>query len=209
MGGIALLVVFALGGFLLLRGCAPKPAAPAGSAEPSISKVDKPSEDSASDESGSDVDDGSTADDEDAEGTTADGAAKPANEEPKETLVRVKLKEKGSVAWVEVKLDGKIVLGKQVVGPFEEEFKVESQIDITTDSPSVVSVYKNCEKVRYDTKVSGVGKVSIVAPKTEESDEKVVDGDGDGTPDMTAEEARAAGLPVPETTEQSEDQPAA
>ncbi len=147
-------------------------------------------------------------------------------------------------------MDGKIVLGKQVVGPFEEEFKVESQIDITTDSPSVVSVYKNGEKVRYDTKVSGVGKVSIVAPKTEESDEKVVDGDGDGTPDMTAkvrydtkvsgvgkvsivapkteesdekvvdgdgdgtpdmtaEEARAAGLPVPETTEQSEDQPAA
>lgn len=209
MGGIVLLVVFVLGGFLLLRGCAPKPTAPAGSAEPSISKVDKPSEDSASDESASDVDEGSTADDEDPEGSTADGAAKPANDEPKETLVRVKLKEKGSVAWVEVKLDGKIVLGKQVVGPFEEEFKVESQIDITTDSPSVVSVYKNGEKVRYDTKVSGVGKVSIVAPKTEESDEKVVDGDGDGTPDMTAEEARAAGLPVPETTEQSEDQPAA
>lgn len=209
MGGIALLVVFVLGGFLLLRGCAPKPTAPAGSAEPSISKVDKPSEDSASDESASNVDEGSTADDEDSGGSTAEGAAQPAKEEPKETLVRVKLKEKGSVAWVEVKLDGKIVLGKQVVGPFEEEFKVESQIDITTDSPSVVSVYKNGEKVRYDTKVSGVGKISIVAPKTEESDEKVVDGDGDGTPDMTAEEARAAGLPVPETTEQSEDQPAA
>ncbi len=89
------------------------------------------------------------------------------------------LQKKSAVAWVEVKLDGKIVLGKQVLGPFEQEFTVTSQIDITTDS-------QNGEKVRYDTKVSGVGKVSIVAPKKDSSDEKVVDSDGDGTPDMTA-----------------------
>ena len=71
-----------------------------------------------------------------------------------------------------------------------------TQIDITTDTPSAVAVYKNGEKVRYDTKVSGVGKVSILAPKKKE--EKVVDSDGDGTLDMTASEAKAAGIEVPE-----------
>ena len=60
-----------------------------------------------------------------------------------------------------------------------------------------MTVRKNGEKVRYDTKVSGVGKVSIVAPKKDSSDEKVVDSDGDGTPDMTAAEAEAAGIDVP------------
>ena len=120
--------------------------------------------------------------------------------------MKVALKEKGTVAWVEVKLDGKIVLGKQVVGPFEQEFTVSSQIDITTDSPSDVAVYKNGEKVRYDTKVSGVGKVSITAPQTDESDEKVVDSDGDGTPDMTAAEAKEAGITVSDGSSSSESQ---
>ena len=129
-----------------------------------------------------------------------------ASSEPTETVVKVALKEKGTVAWVEVKLDGKIVLGKQVVGPFEQEFTVSSQIDITTNSPSDVAVYKNGEKVRYDTKVSGVGKVSITAPQTDESDEKVIDSDGDGTPDMTAAEAKETGITVSDGSSSSESQ---
>ena len=84
-----------------------------------------------------------------------------------------------------------------MVGPFEQEFTVETQIDITTNTPSAVAIYKNGEKVRYDTKVSGVGKVSILAPKKEEA-EKVVDSDGDGTPDMTIDEAKEAGVTIPE-----------
>lgn len=195
--GILILIALVM---VLLRGCAPKPEAAGGaSSTPSAQKAD--SKDTSEDST--DVDEGadsSTDEDDDADEASSsedktDKSSK--DEEPKETIVKVKLKEKGAVAWIEVKLDGKIVLGKQVVGPFEEEFKVETQIDITTNTPSAVAIYKNGDKVRYDTKVSGVGKVSILAPKKEEP-EKTVDSDGDGTPDMTIDEAKEAGVTIPE-----------
>ena len=195
--GILILIALVM---VLLRGCAPKPeAAGSASSTPSAKKADSKdtSEDSTDVDEGTDpsTDEGDDADEPSSSKDTADKSSK--DEEPKETVVKVKLKEKGAVAWIEVKLDGKIVLGKQVVGPFEEEFKVETQIDITTNTPSAVAIYKNGDKVRYDTKVSGVGKVSILAPKKEEP-EKVVDSDGDGTPDMTIDEAKEAGVTIPE-----------
>ena len=195
--GILILIALVM---VLLRGCAPKPeAAGSASSTPSAQKADfkDTSEDSTDVDEGGDssTDEGDDADEPSSSKDEADKSSK--DEEPKETIVKVKLKEKGAVAWIEVKLDGKIVLGKQVVGPFEEEFKVETQIDITTNTPSAVAIYKNGDKVRYDTKVSGVGKVSILAPKKEEP-EKTVDSDGDGTPDMTIDEAKEAGVTIPE-----------
>ena len=195
--GILILIALVM---VLLRGCAPKPeAAGSASSTPSAQKADskETSEDSTDVDEGGDssTDEGDDADEPSSSKDKADKSSK--DEEPKETIVKVKLKEKGAVAWIEVKLDGKIVLGKQVVGPFEEEFKVETQIDITTNTPSAVAIYKNGDKVRYDTKVSGVGKVSILAPKKEEP-EKVVDSDGDCTPDMTIDEAKEAGVTIPE-----------
>lgn len=195
--GILILIALVM---VLLRGCAPKPeAADSASSTPSAQKADSKdtSEDSTDVDEGTDssTDEGDDSDEPSSSKDKADKSSK--DEEPKETIVKVKLKEKGAVAWIEVKLDGKIVLGKQVVGPFEEEFKVETQIDITTNTPSAVAIYKNGDKVRYDTKVSGVGKVSILAPKKEEP-EKVVDSDGDGTPDMTIDEAKEAGVTIPE-----------
>lgn len=195
--GILILIALVM---VLLRGCAPKPeAAGSASSTPSAQKADSKdtSEDSTDVDEGGDssTDEGDDADEASSSEGKTDKSSK--DEEPKETIVKVKLKEKGAVAWIEVKLDGKIVLGKQVVGPFEEEFKVETQIDITTNTPSAVAIYKNGDKVRYDTKVSGVGKVSILAPKKEEP-EKVVDSDGDGTPDMTIDEAKEAGVTIPE-----------
>lgn len=194
--GILILIALVM---VLLRGCAPKPkAAGNASSTPSAQKADSKdtSEDSTDVDEGGDssTDEGDDADEPSSSKDKADKSSK--DEEPKETIVKVKLKEKGAVAWIEVKLD-EIVLGKQVVGPFEEEFKVETQIDITTNTPSAVAIYKNGDKVRYDTKVSGVGKVSILAPKKEEP-EKVVDSDGDGTPDMTIDEAKEAGVTIPE-----------
>lgn len=195
--GILILIALVM---VLLRGCAPKPeAAGSASSTPSAQKADSKdtSKDSADVDEGTDssADEGDDADEASSSEDKTDKTSK--DEEPKETIVKVRLKEKGAVAWIEVKLDGKIVLGKQVVGPFEEEFKVETQIDVTTNTPSAVAIYKNGDKVRYDTKVSGVGKVSILAPKKEEP-EKVVDSDGDGTPDMTIDEAKEAGVTIPE-----------
>lgn len=196
---LGLLILIALV-MVLLRGCAPKPeAAGSASSTPSAQKADSKdaSEDSTDADEGVDpsADEGDEASDSSSSADKTDKSTK--DEEPEETIVKVKLKEKGAVAWIEVKLDGKVVLGKQVVGPFEQDFTVETQIDITTNTPSAVAIYKNGEKVRYDTKVSGVGKVSILAPKKEEP-EKVVDSDGDGTPDMTIDEAREAGVTIPE-----------
>lgn len=195
--GILILIALVM---VLLRGCAPKPeAAGSASSTSSAQKADPKdtSEDSTDVDEGTDSssDEGVDSDESSSSDDKTDKSTK--DEEPEETVVKVKLKEKGTVAWIEVKLDGKVVLGKQVVGPFEEEFKVETQIDITTNTPSAVAIYKNGDKVRYDTKVSGVGKVSILAPKKDES-EKVVDSDGDGTPDMTIDEAKEAGVTIPE-----------
>lgn len=191
-GGVIALLVLVLLAVFAMRGCAPAPNDRAGSSDASVSQVDKKANDDPAEE-----DEGEDAGEDPEAGEDGQDASAEADDEPEETIVKVSVKEKGAVAWVEVKLDGKIVLGKQVLGPFEQEFTVTSQIDITTDSPSDVTVRKNGEKVRYDTKVSGVGKVSIVAPKKDSSDEKVVDSDGDGTPDMTAAEAEAAGIDVP------------
>lgn len=197
--GLGLLILIALA-MVLLRGCAPKPeSAGSASSTPSAQKAD--SKDASEDSTEADEGTDSSADKGDDAGGSSSSADKTdkstKDEEPKETVVKIMLKEKGTVAWIEVKLDGKVVLGKQVVGPFEQEFTVDTQIDITTNTPSAVAIYKNGEKVRYDTKVSGVGKVSILAPEKDE-EEKVVDSDGDGTADMTIEEAEAAGVTIPE-----------
>lgn len=186
----ALVLVIVLLAFLLMRGCAPKPSVDSGSSAPKAQIADKKTD---SDDSADDTDTGSdTTDDTDAnaadgtdatdtgdgstdgqDATDGDAAAQPVEE----TKVKVAIKEKGAVAFLEVKLDGKSVLGTQEVGPFEQEFTVTQQIEITTDKPSDVVVTKNGKKVRYDMKVSGVAKVTIVAPQPEPTaDDATADG---------------------------------
>lgn len=87
-------------------------------------------------------------------------------EENEVTKVKVSVA-KGKTAWIEVKVDGKSVYGAQATGPFEQEYTPESSIEITTSKPSDVTVTKNGEKVRYDTKTSGVARVTITVPKKE------------------------------------------
>lgn len=84
-------------------------------------------------------------------------------EENEVTKVKVSVA-KGKTAWIEVKVDGKSVYGAQATGPFEQEYSPESSIEITTSKPSDVTVTKNGEKVRYDTKTSGVARVTITVP---------------------------------------------
>ena len=90
-------------------------------------------------------------------------------EENEVTKVKVSVA-KGKTAWIEVKVDGKSVYGAQATGPFEQEYTPESSIEITTSKPSDVTVTKNGEKVRYDTKTSGVARVTITVPKKEKTD---------------------------------------
>ena len=108
--------------------------------------------------------------DEDAAKTTAK------KEENEVTKVKISVA-KGKTAWIEVKVDGKSVYGAQATGPFEQEYTPESSIEITTSKPSDVTVTKNGEKVRYDTKTSGVARVTIAVPKKETTESK----DGEST----------------------------
>lgn len=114
------------------------------------------------------------------ESTDSDAAKTTAKKEENEvTKVKISVA-KGKTAWIEVKVDGKSVYGAQATGPFEQEYTPESSIEITTSKPSDVTVTKNGEKVRYDTKTSGVARVTITVPKKETTESK--DGESsDGT----------------------------
>lgn len=178
IGAVALLLIVLI--VVLLRGCASStpettPETPAAT-KTTTKKSSKKTE---------------TVDDEDAdeatnESTDSDATKTTAKKEENEvTKVKVSVA-KGKTAWIEVKVDGKSVYGAQATGPFEQEYTPESSIEITTSKPSDVTVTKNGEKVRYDTKTSGVARVTITVPKKETTDsENGESTDGTGTSDGT------------------------
>ena len=194
---VSVLVLIALLVVLLLRGCAPKPSAADAGSAPKAEVADRGSSDTVDDaadeteptagdvpaDDATDTTDGGDATG--ADGQTADGTdgEGDAAKTPEETKVKVSLKEKDAVAFIEVKLDGKSVLGAQQIGPFSQEFTVTQQIEITTDKPSDVVVTKNGKKVPYDMKVSGVAKVTITAPQPEKDE----DVDGQSADGQTAD----------------------
>lgn len=153
IGAVVLLLIVLIA--VLLRGCgssAPEstPETPVAT-KTTIKKSSKKTE--------------SVDEDEDTDETTA---KKEENE-----VIKVKISvAKGKTAWIEVKVDGKSVYGAQATGPFEQEYTPESSIEITTSKPSDVTVTKNGEKVRYDTKTSGVARVTITVPKKETTESK-------------------------------------
>lgn len=95
-----------------------------------------------------------------------------ANAEATEPVVMKVSVADGKTAWVEVKVDGKSVYAGQTTGPWEQEYNPSISIDITTSKPSYVTVYKNGEKQKYDTKTSGVAKLSVNIPQPETTDEE-------------------------------------
>lgn len=179
IGAVTLLLIVLI--VVLLRGCASStpettpetPTATKTTTKKSSKKTETVDEDEDTDEST----DEST--DSDATKTTAK------KEENEVTKVKVSVA-KGKTAWIEVKVDGKSVYGAQATGPFEQEYTPESSIEITTSKPSDVTVTKNGEKVRYDTKTSGVARVTITVPKKETTDsENGESSDGVDTTDGT------------------------
>ena len=170
IGAVALLLIVLI--VVLLRGCgssAPEttpetPAVTKTTTKKSSKKTETVDEDEDTDEATD-------------ESTDSDAAKATAKKEENEvTKVKVSVA-KGKTAWIEVKVDGKSVYGAQATGPFEQEYTPESSIEITTSKPSDVTVTKNGEKVRYDTKTSGVARVTITVPKKETTDSE----DGEST----------------------------
>lgn len=172
IGAVVLLLILLI--VVLLRGCGS--AAPESTPETPVATKTTTKKSSKKTES--------TDEDEDAdEATDAAGsdAAKATVEKEEDEVTKVKVSvAKGKTAWIEVKVDGKSVYGAQATGPFEQEYTPESSIEITTSKPSDVTVTKNGEKVRYDTKTSGVARVTITVPKKETADSANGD-NADGT----------------------------
>lgn len=190
IGAVVLLLIVLI--VVLLRGCGSStpettPEAPVASkttTKKSSKKVDSTDEDEDSDE--------------DSDESTGSDASKTASNKKENEATKVKVSvAKGKTAWIEVKVDGKSVYGAQATGPFEQEYTPESSIEITTSKPSDVTVTKNGEKVRYDTKTSGVARVTITVPKKETSDSEKGEtaddtGNADGTDDTDATDAQSA-----------------
>lgn len=171
IGAVVLLLIVLI--VVLLRGCGS--SAPESTPETPVATKTTTKKSSKKTES-VDEDTDETTD----ESTDSDAAKTTAKKEENEvTKVKISVA-KGKTAWIEVKVDGKSVYGAQATGPFEQEYTPESSIEITTSKPSDVTVTKNGEKVRYDTKTSGVARVTITVPKKETTESK--DGESsDGT----------------------------
>ena len=183
IGAVALLLILLI--VVLLRGCgssAPEstpetPAATKTTTKKSSKKTESVDEDEGTDEATDSAD---------------SDAAKATAKKEEDEVIKVKVSvAKGKTAWIEVKVDGKSVYGAQATGPFEQEYAPESSIEITTSKPSDVTVTKNGEKVRYDTKTSGVARVTITVPKKESTDSE--DGEStDGTDTADGTDAQSA-----------------
>ena len=177
IGAVVLLLIVLI--VVLLRGCAS--SAPGNTPEtPTATKVTTKK----SSKKTETVDEDDDTDEATDESTDSDATKTTAKKEENEvTKVKVSVA-KGKTAWIEVKVDGKSVYGAQATGPFEQEYTPESSIEITTSKPSDVTVTKNGEKVRYDTKTSGVARVTITVPKKETTDsENGESSDGTDTTD--------------------------
>ncbi len=177
-----LIVLILVASAALFKGCSADkpadnpPAAAQGSAEPE----DKANEDDEGDTPDEPVQDPASDD----PASSADAASQTdADAVPKETKIKISIA-KGKTSWIEVKLDGKGDFADTVVGPFSKEYTVAQSIEISVTNPADVVITKNGEKVRYDSKSSGVGRVTITVPKP-----AVVDEDGDGQPDDTSADA--------------------
>ena len=202
IAGIVLILLVVVGIFMLVRGCSSSAAATNDSsvqATTSVSSnksknkkassasddVDASESDSSTDDTSSDVDesssDSSTDSDENPDSSEGTSSANDGADGTSEEITAVKVSvAKNKTAWVEVKVDGKSVYAAQATGPFSQEFTPTSSIEITTSKPTYVTIKKNGKKVRYDTKTSGVARVTITVPKTEststDADTSAIDG---------------------------------
>ncbi len=142
------------------------------------------SDDTSTDQESSDTDDSSTDSTTDATETSSDSGSSS-------ITVKVKVASK-KTAFLEVRVDGKLVFGRQATGPLTKEYTASESIDITTSKPSYVTITKNGKKVRYDSTTAGVARVSLAVPKTssssstEDADASDSSGDSQGSTDASS-----------------------
>lgn len=179
-------IIIVLLALLLIRGCAPSDTTDTGSApvsatSPAASTTEPETTDEA--EPATDGADATSPDTAETDPAATTG--------PQQTVVRISVA-KGESSWLEVRLDGSIVYGDEVVGPFEQEYTVTDSIRITANTPSAVTVTQNGETVRWDTSTSGVARINITAPETPATTDQAAATDGTATTDGAMDDSAAA-----------------
>ena len=179
-------IIIVLLALLLIRGCAPSDTTDTGSAPVSATSPAASTNEPETTDEAEPATDG-------ADATSPDTAETDpaATTEPQQTVVRISVA-KGETSWLEVRLDGSIVYGDEVVGPFEQEYTVTDSIRITANTPSAVTVTQNGETVRWDTSTSGVARINITAPETPATTDQAAATDGTATTDGATDDSAAA-----------------
>ncbi len=200
-GIILLLIVLLIVG--AVRGCTSSPAQTAtvsqlsGSASTSSKKSSsssksssstKTSTSSAASDDADSTDDSTDSDSTDASytDTASDASSSESQTTVRSTTVKVSLA-KGKTSWIEVKVDGVSQYADTPVGPYEAEYTPTKSISITVDNPSAVTVTENGSKVRWDSKTSGVGRVTITVPQ--QTSDSTSDSSSDSTSDSSQDDS--------------------
>lgn len=197
----AVAVVLILIAVLAFRGCTSGQAAADDQGSAStlvVNGVDGSTDDSSStsdDSSGSgSSDDGASQDDAGDSGDASSDAGSSSDDKDaadSKTVVKISVAD-GESSWLEVRVDGTVVFGNEVPGPWEQEYTVEDSIRITANTPSAVTVTNNGDAVRWDTSTSGVARISITAPKKatdSTTDDAAAGTDGGASSDQDADSA--------------------
>lgn len=179
LGVIAVLLVLVV--ILLVRSCSPAPATDKDGAK-TPAATEQPA-------STVDADEDADADAAVSPGTSdASASGDPATVE--QTKVTVSIAD-GESSFVEVKVDGTYAYSHNAVGPFSMEFTPTESLEITASEPSAVKVTKNGKKLSWDSKTSGVARLSVTVPKPVTTQAATDGSEGDGATDDPSASAEA------------------
>ena len=200
LGGIAVIaVLLIIIVFLLMRSCsAPAGQGAANTGSSSVAQTQQSaaidtSSDTDADAEGAETD-AATGEGDSGDGTAADGQTQ--QQVPTETKIQVSIDE-NKTSWIEVKVDGEYAYSGQTAGPNTLEFVPSQTIEITVDHPADVQVTNNGEQVDWDTRTSGVGKVTINVPQPAQPEQNA-----EGTDASAADGTSDEGAAVDETTDE-------
>ena len=180
LGLIAVLLVLVV--VLLVRSCSTAPAADKdAAATPAVTEQTASTPQGDEDK---DADDASASTSSASTGSSSD----PATVEQVKVTVSIA---DGESSFVEVKVDGTYAYSHNAVGPFSMEFTPAESLEITASEPSAVKVTKNGEKLSWDTKTSGVAKLTVTVPKPVTTQAATDGSADDGTTDDSSASASA------------------
>lgn len=101
-----------------------------------------------------------------ADTTTAQSNNAAQAQEPQPTVVEVSVAA-GEVSWVEIINDAKSEVAEQITGPWSQSYTVTDTISISVNNIAAVTVTKNGETQKFETKTSGIGSITIKGTKVD------------------------------------------